>query len=150
MSQSSRNHEAELASVMNTLAESVAELSDAEVFEEVRLDGLSPEHEAAEIKALLKNTVKNFQQRRLREAQRLYEENAKAHFEQAAQLPPTAEARRALLYGVLNHRPEIGAAILTTQHREFTELSDDDVESYLRQLHQLGALDLMTEAGNDE
>ena len=45
-----------------------------------------------------------------------------------------------MLLGFLNNNPDVGNAILTTQHRGFEELSDEDVESYLKQLFELGAL----------
>lgn len=148
--QDARNYDDELASIMNALAESAIGMTDEEIFEEVRADGLSPDVEAAAIKQLFKNTAKSFRQRRLLEAQRQYEENVRAEFEQVALFPTTTEERRALLASVFSHRPEIGAALLTAQHRDFKELSDEDVESYLRQLHQLGALNLTAEAGSGE
>jgi predicted phosphoribosyltransferase len=40
-------------------------------------------------------------------------------------------------------------SVLTAQYREFTSLSDNDVESFLRQLQELGFLDeLSTTEGN--
>jgi len=47
-----------------------------------------------------------------------------------------------LLHGVLRDRPQFQDIVMTAQHREFSELSDDDVTSFLRQLKSLGLLDL--------
>jgi len=63
-----------------------------------------------------------------------------AMFERKYYLPESSEERRAMLLGFLNNNPDVGNAILTTQHRGFEELSDEDVESYLKQLFELGAL----------
>jgi hypothetical protein len=43
---------------------------------------------------------------------------------------------------VLRERPQFQEIVMTAQHREFSELSDDDVTSFLRQLKILGLLDL--------
>jgi hypothetical protein len=57
-------------------------------------------------------------------------------------LPESATERRQLLRGVLRERPEFQEIVMTAQHREFSELTDDDVASFLRQLKILGLLDV--------
>jgi hypothetical protein len=41
----------------------------------------------------------------------------------------------------MSRKPEIGAALLTAQHREFQDLTDADIQSFLEQLGALGVLD---------
>src|SRR5206468_59918 len=55
------------------------------------------------------------------------------------QLPGSPEARRALLARLFETYPQMENAFLTVQHRDFKALSDGDVESFLRQLQELGA-----------
>jgi predicted phosphoribosyltransferase len=47
---------------------------------------------------------------------------------------------RDLLRSLLEARPQLQPA-LTAQFRDFAELSDEDVEGFLRQLDALGVLD---------
>lgn len=62
---SGRDYEAELEAVMNAIADSVFDLDDAEIIEEVRTEGIDPERRAEEIRTLLLKTVEDFKRRRL-------------------------------------------------------------------------------------
>ena len=64
-----------------------------------------------------------------------------AMFKDDFPLPRSADERREMLNAFFASRPDIGSALLTAQHREFSELTDADVEDTLRQLKELGALD---------
>ena len=55
-------------------------------------------------------------------------------------LPVDRGQRRVLLGNAVRRNPGLGPGI-TLQHRDLSELSDDDVESQLRKLQELGLLD---------
>jgi hypothetical protein len=57
-------------------------------------------------------------------------------------LPETAAERMQLLNVILRERPDFQPIVMTAQHRNFTELTDEDVTSFLRQLKDLGLLDM--------
>ena len=57
-------------------------------------------------------------------------------------LPKDPKARRSLLQAAASRQRSVG---LTLQHRDLTSLSDEDVESQLKKLHELGFID---EEGN--
>jgi hypothetical protein len=67
---------------------------------------------------------------------------------ESCDLPESAEERRHLLQGVLRERPQFQEIVMTAQHREFGELTDEDVTSFLRQLRILGLLDMPTSSTN--
>jgi hypothetical protein len=47
-----------------------------------------------------------------------------------------------LLRVTLQERPDFQPIVMTAQHRNFKELSDEDVTSFLKQLRDLGLLDM--------
>jgi hypothetical protein len=141
MAERPRDYEAELLAIMNALAESVAEASDADILAEAREVGEDSGQTAARVRALFAHAVKDYEQRRLREAQKDYDERVRALRSRPYALPGTPEDRRRLFDLVMSRKPEIGAALLTAQHREFKDLTDADIRSFLEQLGALGVLD---------
>ena len=51
---------------------------------------------------------------------------------------------------MMSRKPEIGAALLTAQHREFKDLTDADIQSCLEQLGALGVLDELQDPSGGE
>ncbi len=136
-----RNYEDELRAIMDALAESVAELSDEEILAETRAEGQDPNLAAEHVRQVLRTAAKVYQQRLLREARAQYERRVAAMREGKYSLPDSPEERRRLLADVFDRKPDIRSGLLTAQHREFSSLTDADVESYLKQLQELGVLD---------
>jgi hypothetical protein len=137
-----QSDEKELQAIMDALAESVAEAPDEEILTEVQEEGKNPEEVAKHVKNVLQGAVKAFRQRRLVEAQQRYELHVAAMQRKKYTLPITAPERRELLNVVLSRQPTLRSA-LTAQYRDFTNLADADVESYLKQLQELEVLDEM-------
>jgi len=131
--------------VMNMLADSLAEAPESEVLEEVRQGHESLLDESNEVRAILGNAGRDHLQRKLREARQAYEA-ARSQLQQTEyDLPSTTSERRNLLYSVLTRRPDFEAVVMTTQFRDFKNLTDDDVLSLLRQLKELRLLDAPAE-----
>ena len=112
MAEKPRDYEAELLAIMNALAESVADASDADVLAEAREAGEDPGRTAARVRALLGRAAKDYEQRRLREAQKDYHERVRALRARPYALPRTPEDRRKLFVLVMSRKPEIGSALL--------------------------------------
>jgi len=125
---------------MNALAESVAEASNEEVLEDVRVHGEDPTEAAQQTKDVLLNTLKLHGQKRLHDAQKQYDVRIADMRVKTYHLPVSGQERRQLLGLVLSQQSAV-RSVLTAQYREFTSLSDNDVESFLRQLQELGFLD---------
>jgi len=134
-----RTHSKELENICDALAKSVLEMSDEEILAEARDDGDDVAAAAEEVRQVLRNTLKAHKQRRLVEAQQQYELKMVAMFQREYSLPESPEDKRALFLGILNTNPTVNSA-LTMQHRNFQELSNEDIESYLKQFVELGIL----------
>jgi hypothetical protein len=141
MAEKPRDYEAELRAIMDALAESVAEASDADLLGEAREAGEDPARSAERVRAVLRRAAKDHDQRLLREAKKAYEERIKSLQARPYVLPKTTESRRNLFTVVMNRKPQLGQALLTAQHREFKDLTDADIQSFLEQLAALGVLD---------
>jgi hypothetical protein len=136
-----RDYDKELQAILEGLAESVAGESDDQLLAEVRESGQDPDVLLAHVKTVLRQVVKDLQQRPLRDARRTYEMQRDTLATASYSLPATIEDRRRLLTHTMEANPSVGG-MLTAQFREFERLEDDDVTSCLKQLAELGLLDL--------
>lgn len=141
MPEKPRDYEVELRAIMDALAESVVEVSDADILAEAREAGEEPARTAERVRTVLKRAGKDYEQKRLREAQKAYEQRLQSIQAQPYVLPKTPESCRYLFNLVMTRKPELGQALVTAQHREFKDLTDADIQSCLEQLGALGVLD---------
>lgn len=129
------------------MGESILQADDAELEEEYAHGGASIDGDAVRMQQLLAKTFKSFQQRALVAAKQKHQERTARISAQQFRLPANPQERRALLDAVIAQHQQAGK-MLIAQHREFTELTDDDVESWLQQFGVLGLLD--EKAGSQE
>ena len=127
--------------LMFGLADSIEEAPAPEILEDAEKTGVNLLDDAEEVKGVLRSAGRSYLQRKLRESRAAYEAAVSSLQKENCDLPEGAEERRQLLHGVLRDRPQFQEIVMTAQHREFSELSDDDVISFLRQLKSLGLLD---------
>ena len=146
MSDKARNYEQELANIMDNLAESVFDMSDDEVRAEMKENGESTDY----VRSVLRQAVRNYQQKPLIEAQQRYDDRIAALSKKKFSLPESIQEMRRMLNSVLTSNPAIGSALLTAQNRDFNDLPDEEVPGYLRQLFELGVLDDGAATGDDE
>jgi hypothetical protein len=85
------------------------------------------------------NTVKRFKQRALVAAKEEHRQKAAQIATRRFRLPESVAEKRQLLDAVIAQHQQAGR-MLTAQHRDFTEMTDDDVESWLQQFGVLGLL----------
>jgi len=130
-----------LQRVMSALADIAEEASDAELLNEAGVAGVDVSAEANRVRTLLLGGLLAGKKERLHKAQRDHGESVASLGSRTSKVPADPAARRAMLFGVLQRRPEMRPAMVTLQHREFESFSDADVESVLHQLDLLGALD---------
>jgi hypothetical protein len=137
MTKPQRNADEELWNLMTVLADSVLDASDDEILEETeRAEGI-----ADDTRALLLEGVRTMRQERRQRARDEYEESVSSmSMQETGRIPKAVTEQRALLFQIMSERPQVSAA-LTAQFRDFRELSDEDVLSYLRQLQELGVMD---------
>ena len=137
--------EKKMRAFFEALADNVDSLSDEELLTEVREEGRSPEDVAKQTRLLLQDTVKKFKQRALFAAREQHKQKEERLAGLRFELPTNPAERRQLLNGVITQHQQAGR-ILIAQHRDFKEMTDDDVESWLQQFGALGLLDAKPES----
>ena len=136
-----KNYNKQLTDIMNRLADSVLDLSDEQLIAEAKAEGIDVRGEAERVRNVLRRASKSYRMSKLIAAQRNYESQLAQMQTRHYDLPTSARKRRELLAAVLSAHPDVQPALLTAQYRDFKELSDVDVESFLKQLKELGILD---------
>lgn len=129
-----------LGRILDRLAEYIENTPGEQLLEDARLEGRDPAQTAKSVKALLREAVKRHHVGWLRNAQVGYDEAVAAMKSRFVKLPETPGRRRSLLEAILSQQPALRPAF-TFQNRDFTELTDEDVEKHLRKLALLGVLD---------
>ncbi len=150
MPEKPRDYKAELRALMDALAESVVEATDEEITSETREGGEDPAAAAEEVRSILRNAVKAYEQRHLRGAQEAYEKHVDAIRRRTFSLPAAPGSRRKLLTIVMTRKPDLRSALVTLQHRDFKEWTDADIQNCLEQLGALGVLDEFEGSVSDE
>lgn len=114
--------------------------ADASTLESmVREEGRDPHAVAEEVRQRLEVTVREFHARRRNALKTQHAQSVARLGERRRALPATPTERRALL-GRAMGRSRVASEAVTIQHREFKELTDEDVVSLLGRLADLGAL----------
>jgi hypothetical protein len=138
MNDKPRNYSDQLANIMDAMAESTLEMTDEEIEAEIRDEGQDPESVAKHVRDLLLQALKGCRQRQLREAQKRYEERISSLRVKKHEIPQAPEEQRKMIFALLAANPQISSSsLLTAQFRDFENLHDEDLGSYLRQLLEL-------------
>jgi len=140
MSNKPREDKRELDSILAGLADYIEQGPGDDLLEDARAEGEDPSQTAERIKMLLLRAVTNFEQSKLRAARIAYEESVAAIEKKSFPFSDKPFERRQQLNALLSRNPQLGAA-LTARHRDFVEMTDEDVESALKDLADLGVLD---------
>jgi hypothetical protein len=139
MADKSPSHAERVARILNGLAEHIETVPDQELLDDIRREGEDPQQIATQVKSLLLGAVKAHRQRELNAARAGYAQEVSAIKSREIHLPADPQIKRALFAAVLNQRPQLQAA-LTLQNRDFSTLTDDDIDAHLRKLEMLGVL----------
>jgi Glu-tRNA(Gln) amidotransferase subunit E-like FAD-binding protein len=137
-----------LDGILEGLAESVAREDPQELLEEARAAGQNPEAIAERLKNIVSAALKTFEQRKLDTAREAYRAHSSLNPEKKDKIARTPAERRRQLSAIQLNNPEI-AAVLTTQYRGFETSSDEDIESMLEDLAELGFLDDSPQTSDD-
>jgi hypothetical protein len=140
MSNKARDSRRKWNAILEELADYIETAPANDLLEDARAAGKDPAQTAAEVKRILLDAVTGFEQRKLRAAREAHQQRVRSMSTRSYSLPESAAERRAMLYGLFARNPEMGA-VLTTQHRNFEEMTDQEVESALQELAELGFLE---------
>jgi len=138
----------QLRAIHEAFSEIIPRLSKEELDEEIRARGEDPGEVAERTRHIMKTAVKNYQREQLQAATARYKVRITELFKNKPDLPGTPEGRRELLSAVFARIPDIESAVLTAHHREFSALTDTDVEDYLQDLAALGVIDQLQGPAN--
>ena len=134
-----KTDEQRLDALTDALADSILQATDDENFEELRLSGVDPDAEAARLKAIMLATMKAFRQRALETARAGYSSQIEKMERKSYAIPETPAERRDL-FAVIAQRPQY-TQFVTAQYRDLDKLTDNDIETYLEDLAELGILE---------
>ena len=123
----------ELANIMNAIADSVLEMPDEEIREEIIEEGDNTEV----IRQILLNSVTDCRQKKLREARERYEKKIFSFQETKFDLPDSPDEKRHLIQAMLGSLAAQNQARVTAQFREFENLPDEDLDGVLQQIFAL-------------
>jgi hypothetical protein len=137
----------QLAAILDALAESLLEASDEHILEEAAEAGEDIKETETRVKNVFRRAAKSFKKKRLQEARAIYEKETRPARKHHL-IPASFQEKLDLLAHIIEAQPQI-KAVLTSQYREFTELAEEDVDSYLDELAKLGVLDELHEEKND-
>jgi hypothetical protein len=140
MSNKPRDYQNELDALFEGVADYIEHAPGVELLEDARAAGEDPNETDGQVKELLLRAVTDFEQSKLRASRIAYKKNVAAIDKKAYSLSAEPAERRQQLYFLLGRNPELGAAF-TARHRDFVNISDEDVEGALKDLADLGALD---------
>ena len=112
----------ELANIMNGLADSVLEMPDEEIKEE-----LTEDDDSEVIRQILLNSVKNCRQKNLREARARYDKNFFSFQTTKFDLPETPDEKRHLIQAMLGNLASQNQVQVTAQFRDFENLPDEEI-----------------------
>ena len=128
-------HQDELANIMNAIADSVLELPDEEIKEEIIEQGDNTEA----VRQILLNSVTACRQKKLRDARSRYEKKIFSFQGTKFDLPESPDEKRHLIQAMLGSLAVQNQIQITAQFREFENLPDEDLDGLLLQIFALQA-----------
>jgi hypothetical protein len=147
MSADTNRSKTELHALLGNLADAVEHASPEDLLAEAKAAGDDTQQIASEVKSTLLDAVQSFEQRKLHTARAVYKTRTAELKRRRIVLPPTAAGRRRLLLDAATNNRRV--AQVTARFRDLKELSDEDVESALEDLMELGAFDDTAGQRND-
>lgn len=129
----------ESARVLNELAATIEAAEPAELATALQEGG----HDLGEIESRMKTAalagIKQFKQQGLHRARERYRESSARIERQSRGLKGSSADRRRRLFNALEANPDLRSS-LTVQHRNFNEMTEEDIDSALEEMEILGVL----------
>lgn len=147
MSADTNHSKMDIEALLGDLAEAIQYASPEDILAEVKTAGHDTEQIASDVKNTLLDAVRSFEQRKLHAARAAYRTRSTELKRRRTVLPATAAERRRLLLDAATNNRRV--AQVTARFRDLKVLSDEDVESALEDLMELGVFDDTAEQSND-
>ena len=140
MAQGRASDEQKLSNFLSALTERTMTMPEEELEAELREDGIDPEEMTRRANRVFDQVLKSYRLGELRAARARYEQHVAEYEAGRGQLPGTPASRRAALDTILASPSAASLAHITAQFRDLKEMSDEDVDSYYRQMLLLGII----------
>ncbi len=137
----------DLRTLFGNLAESVEQALPEDLLAEAKAAGQDTEKIAADVKTTLLDAVRGFEQRKLHAARSAYRTRSTARRTRHFVMPTTPAERLRMLTDAAAKDKRV--ARITAKYRDLKALSDEDVQSALEDLMELGAFDDIGEQNDD-
>ena len=147
MSADENRSKMDLEALFGNLADAVERASPEDFLAEAKAAGQDTEQIASDVKNTLLDAVRSFEQRKLHAARAAYRTRSTELRRRRIALPATADARRRLLLDAATNNRRV--AQVTARFRDLQELSNEDVQSALEDLIELGVFDDAAEQSDD-
>ena len=139
MSKKKLDEAQQLENVLDALALSIEHDSDEEVLEDERLAGSSPAETLTSVQQTLAEALAEHQAEQRQRLRSHYEREVSSQKPSRPRSFGSLAEKVAFLTQVFTQRPQL-QGMLTAQHRNFDNLTEKDVDSYLDDLAALGLL----------
>ena len=147
MSADKNRSKMDLGALLGNLADAVEGASPEVLLAEAKAAGQDTQQIASEVKGTLLDAVRSFEQRKLHAARVKYRTRSTELGRRRIVLPATPDARRTLLLDAATNNRRV--AQVTARFRDLKELSDEDVQSALEDLMELGVFDDAADQSDD-
>jgi hypothetical protein len=147
MSADTNSRKMDIEALFGNLAGAVEQASPEDLLAEAKAVGQDTAQIAAEVKNTLFEAVRGFEQRKLHAARSAYRTRSTARHTRRFVMPSTPAGRLRMLTDAATKDKRV--ARVTAKYRDLKELSDEDVQSALEDLMELGAFDHIGEQSND-
>jgi hypothetical protein len=137
----------DLKALFDDLAEAVEQAPPEDLLAEAKAAGQDTERIATEVKNTLLDAVRGFEQRKLHAARSAYRTRSTARHTRRFAMPATPAERRRMLTDAATTNNRV--ARVTAKYRDLKDLSDEDVQSALEDLMELGVFDDIGEQSDD-
>jgi len=147
MSADENRSKMDLEGLLGNLADAVERASPEDLLAEAKAAGQDTAEIASDVKSTLLDAIRSFEQRKLHAARARYRTRSTELGRRRILLPASPDARRRLLLEAATNNQRV--AQVTARFRDLKELSDEDVQSALEDLMELGVLDDSAEQSDD-
>ncbi len=130
-----KKHEEEYSNIMNGLAESVFDMSDEEIEEEIKEEGDDTE----EIRQVLLHAVRSCRQKKLSQARESYKRSLHSYQNTSFEIPENPDEKRKLIQSMIGSLTAQNQSLVTMQFRDYQDMPDEDLDDVLKQLFALNS-----------
>jgi hypothetical protein len=150
MADKPRNYKKLLWQLSESAADAIENMTDQELLVESQMEGGDvPERTTEDVLNIFRSVEKKQKQKEFIAAKKLYALRQQEIRWRRVVLPESRQEKRKLFDFAMTKMPELGMAF-TAQYRDLRDLTEDDIDSFLKQMEQLGVLEEIVKKTSSE